>query len=99
VTIIIFAISCSVEKRNNINDNPLLITSKAIDTIFTDDSLRIKTDSTIWIYIINSKYSYLSHVMSGNTNAKSIGVETYGDRIIGLQELNLDSSNHFNDTV
>ena len=85
---------------NNVpgNSNPLSITSKAIDTTATADSLWVKTEPIVWIYN-TSGFSTASIMVKGNTNADSVGIETHGDGMILIYKLKLDSTNNFNDTV
>lgn len=43
---------------------------------------------------------FLSLVLSGSTNADKVTVETYGDGVIGEQNISLDSQKYFsNDTI
>jgi hypothetical protein len=97
---LIFSILCGRNplSNNENTDHPLLIKTNAIDTNFTDDSLWVKTDTLIWIYD-TSGFSTAYLIISGNTNAKSVGIETHGDGSISIFPLDLNIDNHFNDTV
>jgi hypothetical protein len=96
--LLILAISCGRNPTNNTTDHPLLIKTNAIDTNFTEDSLWVKTDTLVWIYD-TSGFSTAYLIISGNTNANSIGIETHGDGLISIFPLELNIDNYFNDTV
>jgi len=85
---------------NNVpgNSNPLSITSKAIDTTATADSLWVKTEPIVWIYDTAGP-STVRIIVKGNTNADSIGILTHGDGMASIYKIKLDSANNFNDTV
>jgi len=97
-TLAIFAISCSNNNVYNTTDNPLFITTNAIDTLTAVDSLWVKTDPIVWIYD-TSGFSTAYITVKGNTNADSVGIETHGDGEISTYKLKLDSNHIFNDTV
>jgi hypothetical protein len=94
----LFAISCSKNKVNNVVDNPLSITTSAIDTSISKDSLWIKTDPIVWIYD-TSGFSTVSIFIKGNTNADSVGIETHGDGLISTYKIKLNSNHAFSDSV
>jgi hypothetical protein len=94
-TFILSIIFCG---RNPTYENPLLIKTNAIDTNITNKSLWVKTDPLIWMFD-TSGFSTTCLIISGNTNAKSIGIETHGDGLIGIFPLDLNNNNYFNDTI
>lgn len=95
---LIFAISCGRNPVNNTINHPLLIKTNAIDTNFIEDSLWVKTDTLVWLYD-TSGFSIAYLIISGNTNADSIGIETHGDGLINIFKLELNIDNYFNDTI
>ena len=97
---LIFTILCGknpISNNENI-DHPMLIKTNALDTNFISDSLWLNTDTLVWIYD-TSGFSTASLIISGNTNAKSVLIETHGDGLIGKYPLDLNINNQFNDTV
>ena len=78
--------------------NPIVITMNAIDTTFTADSLWIKTTTLMWLYD-TSGFSTAYLIISGHSNAMSIGIETHGDGANGVFPVVLNNQNYFIDTV
>jgi hypothetical protein len=97
-TLTVFAISCSKDKGNNTFEKPISITTNAIDTVTSVDSLWVKTDPTVWTYDTSGP-STEKITLRGNTNADSVGIEAYGDGITSIRKLNLDSNHIFHDTI
>jgi hypothetical protein len=62
------------------------------------DSMYLWTDSLVWIYDTVGT-STLSLIMSGETNAYRVAVETYGDGALGMHSVALGPNGAFLDTV
>ena len=98
ITLGIAIISCSKNSINNVPENPMVITSTAIDTMTKVDSLWIKTDPIVWIYDTTG-FSTVNVIIKAQTNAENVAIQTYGDGLISNRRQNLDSTHNFNDTV